>query len=629
MKAWRQLILDKLNVSLHSLILVADPDDLLSDEEIILSLQESNIHVQEAIDRAEMRYIYEKFRDGKGVGEKLLLKFPGDEEQYFPYDFLMEGHFVALSVSHVFPSFPSSIVRKLESDVLDALDNAASSLPFGKTFTSREAFDFLLRRVYKLSYDVVDTDGEWLAILVKLNEQTLEVPTVVKDFLSKYIQENTSVNPQLTALLYDKGKLYEFLQVEWEEHVRQASEKNLQTRFDWEALKHFLPMLFSEGKLLPVQTTDKEMLLDAPPWLKYGIKEEAYSPLADIHQLVAKIKGMMEGDISYKQWITIMDLYSYGKELSLASGAGGELLIEVEREMNEAFKGWMMSEYKALSSLSYYHNPVMVHQTIPYMQLQEEKKQALIVLDGMGFVQWKQLKRALGKEFSFNEHGVFAWVPTVTEISRNAIFQGKIPKFHDSSNEEKAWKFQWTKSGISPLHITFENKLAQGAFTRDDVEALKSPAMKKAAVILRNIDVLMHGAIHGLEGLHAEIEVWLKNGYLQGLLEELLKAGYAVYLTSDHGNTESVGIGRLKQGSLVETKGERVRIYKDKMFRDEAAEEVPSIKWPNEAFSDDQHFLLAETDEAFVIKGKQIVSHGGISLEEVVVPFVKVKRKRG
>ncbi|MCD8511937.1 MAG: BREX-3 system phosphatase PglZ [Bacillus sp. (in: Bacteria)] len=629
MKAWRQLILDKLNVSVYPLILVADRDDLLSDEELILYLQENSIHVHEAMDRAEMRFIFEQFKEGKGVGEKLLFKYLGDEAEFFPYDFLTEGHFVSLSVSEIFPAFPSFIVRELDAHVRDALDEAATSLPRGKTFTSRDAFDFLLRKVYKLSYDLVDSDGEWLSLLVKLNEHPLEMPMIVKEYLREYIGANTSVTVELVELVFDKEKLLDFLQQEWEEMVRHCWEEGYEAGLEWEPLKHLLPMLFSEGKLHPVTVDGKGGVKDVPHWLKYGLKERAYSPVSDIHQIVEKLHGMLDGDVSYKQWIAVMELYSYGKELTLAYDLGADVLLNVEKQMNEKFKNWMTTEYKALSSLSYYHNPVMVHQIIPYMQLQEEKKQVLIVMDGMGFVQWKQLKRALGQVFSFNEQGVFAWVPTVTEISRNAIFQGKIPKFQDNSSEEKAWKLQWVRQGISPLHITFENKLAQGIFQREDVEALKSPSVKKAAIILRNMDVLMHGAIQGMEGLHAEIDVWLNNGYLKELLEELLKASYDVYMTSDHGSTESVGIGRLKQGSLVETKGERVRIYSNKVFRDEAAAEVPSIIWPNEAFSEGQHFLLAETEEAFVTKGKQIISHGGITLEEVVVPFVKVKRKRG
>ena len=103
--------------------------------------------------------------------------------------------------------------------------------------------------------------------------------------------------------------------------------------------------------------------------------------------------------------------------------------------------------------------------------------------------------------------------------------------------------------------------------------------------------------------------------------------GFDVYLTADHGNTASTGIGRPNEGVLAETRGERVRIYRDQKLRDQAALEYSSICWPQIALPQDWFVLLAKSGEAFVREGEQVISHGGITMAEVIVPFVQIRPK--
>jgi hypothetical protein len=147
-------------------------------------------------------------------------------------------------------------------------------------------------------------------------------------------------------------------------------------------------------------------------------------------------------------------------------------------------------------------------------------------------------------------------------------------------------------------------------------------------MVIDTIDRLMHGALQGYKGLLAEIEVWLQTGYLEQLIQDLTDQGYDVYVTADHGNKESMGIGRLNEGVLAETRGERVRIYRDQKLRDQAAQQYSSISWPQIALPQDWFILLAKSGEAFVREGEQVISHGGISMEEVIVPFVHIGPKQ-
>lgn len=78
----------------------------------------------------------------------------------------------------------------------------------------------------------------------------------------------------------------------------------------------------------------------------------------------------------------------------------------------------------------------------------------------------------------------------------------------------------------------------------------------------------------------------------------------------------------------METKGERVRIYDDHLLCEQRAKEFSAIEWPAVGLPQHTHPLLAPRDFTFTTKGERIVSHGGISLEEVIVPFVQVTGTR-
>jgi PglZ domain len=629
MDGWRKKIIDQLPYSYHSAIFLKDVDNLLSDEEIILFLQKENISLVQVDDRAEFRRIYEGNQDyEKG---KWIYRVTGNKEFTFPFDMLQQGYYVELNIQDIMPFFSAQIIRQLDSEVLDAL-YAVSPQQQG-SLSNKDTCNFILKRVYKIAYDLVETEEEWMNLLIKIHESRYPLAPILKDYIKETI-ERKGISREKLSLIESKGIFYQYLQGQWEEFIKQNINNDISVKdgyIDTYHMEHFLHSehiqraiqhLFIEGRL---QAVEIDVERNIPLWAQNGVKQRSYNPLKDIEYLVDKVDSKLSIERKHhKDWIEIIDTFSQIKDLQLNYNTEKETVDSLTSQVDAQFKEWMLTDYKALAGLSPYIKPAMVHHILPHLQLKDEKKQALIIMDGMSFIQWKQIKRALESNFTFEEYGVFAWVPTITEISRMSIFQATIPRLQESIREEKAWKQFWNKESIPDMHITFENILAQGGFNSKELSAIEKSNNKKAAIILRNIDKLTHGAIQGLEGMYAEIDVWLKTNYLQDLLRHLKGSGYSTYITSDHGNKESVGIGKVKQGSLVETKGERARIYSNPVFRDDAATQYSSVRWPNYGFSDDRHFLVAESGEAFVTKGQHIVSHGGISIEEVIVPFIKV-----
>jgi len=123
--------------------------------------------------------------------------------------------------------------------------------------------------------------------------------------------------------------------------------------------------------------------------------------------------------------------------------------------------------------------------------------------------------------------------------------------------------------------------------------------------------------------MHDAVRRW--SGKAISLFQRLLDEGIDVYMTADHGNIAAEGVGTPKEGVLVEVGGKRARIYDSPSFRAEVESEYPdTIAWPSIGLPPNRYVLLPKGLRAFAQSGKHVVSHGGIALEEVVVPFVRI-----
>jgi hypothetical protein len=232
----------------------------------------------------------------------------------------------------------------------------------------------------------------------------------------------------------------------------------------------------------------------------------------------------------------------------------------------------------------------------------------------------------------FQESTAFAWVPTLTSVTRQSIFAGEPPLyFPDSmettSKEKSHWQRLWEDQGVQRAGVELVTSL-NGPGDPKLEAALANPRLSILGIVWNHIDELAHNAIMKTAGLHHDVKLWASQGHLRQLIVRLHEEGFAVYLTADHGNVTATGIGKPNDGVLADTRGQRARVYDRIEFRDEVATKFPdSISWPNYGLPPARHVLLAGDLKAFTGAGDEIVSHGGIALEEVMVPFVAITRE--
>jgi hypothetical protein len=246
----------------------------------------------------------------------------------------------------------------------------------------------------------------------------------------------------------------------------------------------------------------------------------------------------------------------------------------------------------------------------------------LLVLDGMGFAQWSILQRT-SQLTVLEATACLAMIPTLTTVSRQALFAGQVPDAFSATvdttrHERQHWEKLWADEGLAGAEIRYQRIDGNGPA---DVPRFGSE--RAFGLVVSAIDRALHGsAVLGDAQVASAVELWARHGFLESVVETASAAGFEIWITSDHGNLPAHPAGSPREGLAVEQAGTRVRMYSNRVLRDAAR--ASGIAWDPPGFpTGDKLPLFAAGDTGFH-RGGTKVSHGGLSLDEVVVPLIQV-----
>ena len=663
MSSWRDAILAEFVPQVSKLTLVADPDGLLTEERLSLALLQRGFDLIEFNDPIEFRYAYElKYRSLWDSGEHtdlvVILRLPDTELDVLPYDLLQAGRKLTFNLGELFPNLSYPVLETLDQSLLDELFEAqqkASPDRMGDNATK----DFILRHVFGIAAELITKEVELLRMLLRLHYAQTTLPLPLAERLVQALKEHEGFTAwPLEELVPDDEAFFAFLQERWPVFLSKLDTKGKVREvppeyglkypgpeslpFDHQDIKVYIDNLFVEGKLAPVQVSG--IAVEAGSWIRSGLieasKEDAQIRLARLFDLVEK--ELPTAESRYSDWTTFALKWAELSALINGGADTGERIRLQKRgeTLNAVFAEWLSAHYASLINLPP-TSPAMVHH-IPRrlardMEGSKDSRIALIVVDGLALEQWVTLRHSLQEQDStlvMRESATFAWIPTLTSVSRQAIFSGKAPLYFPASinatnSEGNLWKQFWEGLGLSKLDIAYQRGLGDGA-AASELEATLHPRKTRAAgLVVDKVDKIMHGMQLGAAGMHNQIKQWCEAGFLNSLLSYLLDHGYEVWLTSDHGNIECQGRGRPAEGVIAETRGERARVYPTKELRSQVASEFTfAHEWQPVGLPPEYFPLVASGADAFINKDKQAVAHGGIALEEVIVPLIKFERSR-
>jgi hypothetical protein len=662
MSSWRDAILNDFVPNVSKLTLVADPDCLLTEEKLALELRGRGFDLIEFSDPVEFRYAYEsKYRSIWDRGEHtdlvVVLRLQDAELESLPYDLLQAGRKLSFNLGDLFPNLSYSVIEKLDRSLLDALFEAQRKSPpdrMGDNATK----DFILRHVFGIAAELIANEVELLRALLRLHYGKLQIPLMLAERLIQVLKGHDGFKAwPLSEIVPDDEAFFAFLQERWPlflsrlgsaHQVREDSpEYGLKypgpdrLPFDHQDIKVYIDNLFLEGKLTPVEATDIEV--DAGSWVRSGI---ATSGVDNDALRISRLFDLVEKELPtaearYSDWTAFALKWA---ELSSLVHCGNSTeyqtrLREIGDALNTTFAGWLADHYSSLINLPP-TNPAMLHHVPRRLARDIEdsgsSRAALIVVDGLALDQWVTIRQLLQKQDAnlvMRESATFAWIPTLTSVSRQSIFSGKPPLYFPSSinstnSEEKLWKQFWEGHGLSRLDVAYQRGLGNGDAVGVLDSAIHPGKTKVVGLVVDKVDKIMHGMQLGSAGMHNQIKQWCHAGFLSAMVGQLLDYGYEVWLTADHGNIQCEGKGRPSEGVIAETRGERVRVYPTPELRAQVAGAFPfAHEWQPVGLPADYFPLVAGGRDAFVNPGDAIVGHGGVAIEEVIVPFVKFERR--
>lgn len=674
-ECWRSQILREFTPKVSRLTLVADPDGLLLEEGVLEGIRERGFELIPFEDHVAFRYAYEsKFRSRWDRGEQtdlvVVLRSGEGDLGSLPYDLLQAGRRLSFNLGEIFTNLSYPVVTALGRGDLDALYEAQKRHAPG-VLGDNATKEFVLRHVFEIAPELIRKPSDLLRVLLRRHYRKQPIPAILDERFVQVLRQNDSFEGwPLEVIIPDREAFFAFLQERWPIFLDRCAAKGVRSAacevhepethyalrtphylpFDHDDIRVYIDNLFLEGLLQAVPHDQAESLSNT--WLAIGIRTD------DQADRTRRVDGLLDTIASAiptedtrhddwfhfaKTWAELLVLSNEDCGLS-ENPARCKRLSAVTEMVDQSFLTWIKKRFAGLYNLPPVP-PVMVHHIPRFMAhslLGTQSsllpaKCALLVLDGLSLDQWIVLRKALVKQrpiYRFRENAVFAWLPTITSVSRQAVFAGRAPYYFPNSiyttNKEPAlWEQFWTDQGLTRQEVAYAYTKGRGDDTLGSIEELVTrPKTRVAGLVVGMVDEIMHGMELGAAGMHNQVRQWAGQPFIANLIDLLLDNGFRVLLTSDHGNIEAAGCGRPAEGSVADLRGERVRVYSDALLRGQTKSRFPgALEWPPVGLPEDYLPLLAPGRSAFVRESERLVGHGGISLEELVVPLVQIERR--
>ena len=369
----------------------------------------------------------------------------------------------------------------------------------------------------------------------------------------------------------------------------------------------------------------------------------------------------------YNEWMDIYKKLVYW-ELEMTKSDSPEMreiLQSQKAEANTEFFKFVSKNYSSWVNPKSSNAPVMSHSLVQFKVLPHAEKGVplfFVLIDNLRFDQWKAIQPIFSESFRIlEEDSFYSILPTATQYCRNAIFSGLMP-----AEIEKQFPAEWKndeEEGGKNLH---EEK-----FFREQLKRLKKGDLKisytkvvnnQAGLDLLNnihnllnndINVIVYNFVDMLSHARTEMEVlkelagdemsyrsittsWFEHSPLHQALKKIADKNIKVVLATDHGsirvkNPCRVVGDKLTTANLRYKHGRNLN-YEPKevlAFRDprEAGLPVPTVN-SSFIFAKEDNFLCYPNNyNHYVNYYKNTFQHGGVSLEEMIVPVIKMQSK--
>ena len=376
-----------------------------------------------------------------------------------------------------------------------------------------------------------------------------------------------------------------------------------------------------------------------------------------------------------KTWQDWVDVYKrlvhWELELSATDSSMTEMLQMQKEDANNGFGKYIRKHY--LDWIASIGNPngskesgrpvlsPEIFKTMVFPLLNEQKKVFLVVLDNFRYDQWRMLERELSDQFDIDERLYCSILPTATQYARNAIFSGLMPNkiaemfpdlWVDEDEEEgknlnEAPLIQTQLERYRRKNTFSYHKINSQEEADKLLQQLNTLEKNDLNVVVFNfIDMLSHARTESKmvrelannESAYRSITLsWFRHSVISDFFKQLAQTDYKVIVTTDHGSircTKPVKIiGDRNTNTNLRYKLGKNLAYDDKslfVIKEPQKAQLPS---PNLSTSyvfatGDSFFAYPNNYNYYVSYYRDTFQHGGISMEEMIIPLITLTGKK-
>ena len=377
------------------------------------------------------------------------------------------------------------------------------------------------------------------------------------------------------------------------------------------------------------------------------------------------ISLQLSSNLSFHEWFQVYKKIIYWElELSKSNDSSIDEIISMQKsEANSQFFRFVSRNYQ--DWINNIESPLLSHNLLEnkvFPLLNSSSPVYLLLIDNLRYDQWKVIEDNLLQKFKIIDDSMYMSIlPTATQYSRNSIFSGLRPSEIQNLYPEKwlndedeggknMFEEDFLKDQIKRLHLqnnkSSYTKITNIDFGRKVINKIDNMKHNNLNVIVYNfVDMLSHArtemkVIKELaddDSAYRSLTVsWFEHSPLNDIISKIAKQGAKMVITTDHGtinvNKPSKVIGDRKVNPNLRYKhGKNLKYISNDVF---VMDDPSKFFLPKQNISskyifakEDLYFVYQNNYNKFVNFYKNTYQHGGISLEEMLLPIITLEPK--